>query len=77
MFEWVGWVATGVFAASYFCRRADRLRLIQAFAALLWIGYGVMIKAPPVIAANVVVAALALASALRRAPSEPGDASPR
>jgi uncharacterized integral membrane protein len=69
MFEWVGWVATGVFAASYFCRRADRLRAVQAFAAVLWIGYGVIIDAPPVIAANLVVAVLAAASALRRTPS--------
>jgi uncharacterized integral membrane protein len=69
MFEWVGWVATGVFAASYFCRRPERLRAVQACAALLWIGYGVIIKAPPVIAANLVVAVLAAASAIRRAPS--------
>lgn len=65
MFEWIGWLATGVFGASYFCRRPQRLRLVQAAAALLWIGYGVIIKAPPVIVANLVVAALAVASALR------------
>jgi uncharacterized integral membrane protein len=65
MFEWVGWVATGVFGASYFCRRPQQLRLVQAAAAVLWIGYGVIIKAPPVIVANLVVAGLAIVSALR------------
>ena len=66
MFEWLGWVATAIFAASYFCKRPDALRALQALAALLWIGYGVIIGAPPVIVANVVVAALAIFSAWRR-----------
>lgn len=60
MFEWIGWAATVVFAASYFCKQPLQLRLVQAFAALLWIAYGVLLKAPPVIVANVVVASLAL-----------------
>jgi hypothetical protein len=68
MLEWIGWVATAVFGASYFCKEETTLRRIQAFAAVLWIAYGVLIKAPPVIVANVVVASLALASTLRRAP---------
>jgi len=33
------------------------LRRIQALAALLWIGYGILIHAAPVIVANLVVAA--------------------
>ncbi|MDX2034670.1 MAG: YgjV family protein [Blastocatellia bacterium] len=65
MVEWIGWVATAVFAVSYFCRKAEALRRVQAFAALLWIGYGIVIKAPPVIVANVVVAAIALLSSLQ------------
>jgi uncharacterized integral membrane protein len=65
MFEWIGWIATGVFAVSYFCREAASLRRMQALAALLWIGYGVIIKAPPVIVANVVVAAIALVSSFQ------------
>ena len=68
MLEWIGWVATAVFGASYFCKEETTLRRIQASAAVLWIAYGVLIKAPPVIVANVVVASLALASTLRRAP---------
>ena len=67
MFEWIGWVATAAFAASYFCRQPATLRRVQALAALLWIGYGIIINAPPVIVANVVVAAIALGSSFQRA----------
>jgi hypothetical protein len=65
MFEWIGWVATATFATSYFCRKPALLRRIQALAALLWIGYGALIHAVPVIVANVVVAAFAAYSSLR------------
>ena len=65
MSDWIGWVATGVFAASYFCREPGRLRLTQAVAALLWLSYGIIINAPPVIAANIIVAGLALGSTLK------------
>jgi hypothetical protein len=69
MFEWIGWVATAIFGASYFCTRPDHLRRVQALAALLWIGYGLVIGAAPVVAANVVVAGLAVySSTLRRDP---------
>ncbi len=77
MVEWIGWVATAVFALSYFCRGAESLRRVQAFAALLWIGYGVVIKAPPVIVANVVVAAIAILSSLfSRPPVEAESEAP-
>ncbi len=66
MFEWIGWVATAVFAASYFFRRPASLRRIQALAAVLWIGYGIIIKAPPVIVANLVVAGVAMLSSFQR-----------
>jgi hypothetical protein len=66
MIESVGWVATAVFAVSYFCRRPVAMRRVQALAATLWIIYGVAIKAPPVIVANLVVAALAIISSFRR-----------
>lgn len=67
MLEWIGWIATTLFGLSYFCKRATTLRLVQASAAVLWIGYGVVIKAPPVVVANIVVATLALYSSLRAA----------
>ena len=66
MIEWFGWIATAVFAVSYFCRRPDAMRRVQALAATLWIVYGIAIKAPPVIVANLVVAALAIISSFRR-----------
>lgn len=67
----IGWVATAVFAISYFFRRPATLRKIQAFAACLWIIYGVAIGALPVIVANVIVAGAALYSSFRRAGSTP------
>ena len=60
MLEVLGWTATAVFAGSYFSREPLTLRRLQAGAALLWIAYGVLLKAPPVIVANVIVATLAL-----------------
>ena len=63
MADWIGWLATSIFASSYFCKRAVTLRWVQALAALVWIGYGFLIGAPPVIVANVVVASLAAFSA--------------
>jgi len=66
MIEWVGWIATAVFAASYFCRRPAAMRRVQALAATLWIVYGIAINAPPVIVANLVVAAVAIISSFQR-----------
>ncbi len=61
----IGWVATAVFAASYFTSRLSTLTKIQAVAACLWIAYGIRIGAVPVIAANLIVAGAALFSTLR------------
>jgi hypothetical protein len=65
MLEWIGWMATALFAASYLCKRPVALRAVQAVAALTWVGYGLIINARPVVVANVVVAAMAGYSALR------------
>jgi hypothetical protein len=65
MAETIGWVATAMFAASYFCKGPAALRYVQASAAGLWIVYGLLIGARPVVAANVAVASLALLSAFR------------
>ena len=62
---WIGWVATAVFASSYLCREAASLRRVQAAAAVLWVVYGVLIQAAPVIVANLIVAGVAIASSLR------------
>jgi hypothetical protein len=69
----VGWAATALFAASYFCREPRTLRLTQAGAALLWLAYGIALRATPVIVANVIVASLALWSAWSATPREPAD----
>ena len=67
MIESVGWLATAVFAGSYFCKEPSTLRRLQAAAAVLWIVYGVALGATPVIVANVIVASLALWSSLATA----------
>jgi hypothetical protein len=43
---------------------------VQALAALLWIGYGIFIKAAPVVAANVAVALSAIYSSRRQSASD-------
>lgn len=58
-FELIGWVATAVFASSYFWKQPQTLRRVQALAALLWVIYGVIIQALPVIVANLIVAGVA------------------
>jgi hypothetical protein len=67
--EALGWVATAVFVASYFFRRPESLARAQMAGALLWAAYGVLMKAPPVIAANVLV--LAAAAWKSRRPAAP------
>lgn len=62
MLSWIGWVATAVFASSYLCRSQVTLRRVQAGAAVLWVVYGVLIHALPVVVANAIVATVALYS---------------
>jgi hypothetical protein len=69
----VGWLATAVFAVSYFCK-GKQLRIVQGLAALLWMSYGLMIRAVPVVVANLIVSSLALYSAWRA--DEPPHANP-
>jgi hypothetical protein len=63
--DWIGWIATALFASSYFFKQPMALRKVQALAALLWVVYGLLIHALPVVVANVVVAAVAVGSGLR------------
>lgn len=62
---WVGWVATALFAVSYFVRREYDLLRLQTLSACLWITYGLAIGAMPVVTANVVVAGGASFKAFR------------
>ena len=59
MTETLGWVATAVFVSSYFFTRPAALRVVQMFGAALWMVYGFLIGAIPVIAANGLVFAAA------------------
>jgi len=62
----IGWLATAIFAISYFCKRTTTLRRVQGLAALAWATYGVLIHSLPFIVANVIVASLAFGSSLWR-----------
>jgi hypothetical protein len=64
--EALGWAATCVFVASYFFAKPSRLRGFQMAGALLWMSYGVLIGALPVIVANVLVFAAAAWTLLRK-----------
>lgn len=78
MLQGIGWGATALTVASYFCRDPRVLRRVQAVAALVWMTYGFLIKAPPIIAANVLVASVAAWTAWRGAGQAPpaGGAGP-
>jgi hypothetical protein len=71
--EGLGWAATCVFVASYFFAKPSRLRGFQMLGALLWITYGVLIGARPVIIANLLVFAAAAWTALRKASALAGS----
>lgn len=55
MTQYLGWAATAVFVGSYFCGRPEQLRRVQMAGALMWVLYGLLIGAAPVVAANVLV----------------------
>jgi len=57
--DYLGWSATFVFVASYFCGRVTALRRTQMAGAALWIVYGSLLKAYPVVVANLLVFAAA------------------
>jgi hypothetical protein len=63
--QWIGWAATAMTITSYFCRNQVTLRRVQAGAALVWMTYGFLIHAPPIVAANVLVASVAAWSSWR------------
>ena len=65
----VGWAATAVFVGSYFFASPILLRRAQMIGALLWMTYGILIGAAPVIVANVLVFSAAAWTAFRKAPT--------
>ncbi len=64
-YDWIGWVATAVFASSYRCKDPSRLRQVQAAAACMWVIYGAIIGSAPVLVANLLVAGVAAWSSAR------------
>jgi hypothetical protein len=62
--QWLGWLATGIFVSSYFLKKSGALRVMQMCGAALWILYGFLIRAPPVIVANALVFAAAAGTTL-------------
>ena len=59
MVEYLGWLATAVFVGSYLCKGPDALKRVQMIGALMWVVYGLLIRATPVVAANLLVFAAA------------------
>ncbi len=72
MIEYLGWSATAVFVASYVCNRADMLRRVQMAGALMWVAYGLVIHAYPVVVANLLVFGAAWATAWRQSSAPVG-----
>ena len=65
MTDTLGWVATAVFVGSYFFTRPALLRVAQMSGATLWIVYGALIGAIPVVVANGLVFAAAAFTLMR------------
>jgi hypothetical protein len=63
--DYLGWAATVVFVGSYFCKRPEALRAVQMAGGMMWVIYGVLAQAPPVVAANVLVVSAAAWTAFR------------
>ena len=59
MIQYLGWVATAVFVGSYLCKGAAALKRMQMIGALMWVVYGLVIGATPVVAANLLVFSVA------------------
>lgn len=79
MTQILGWVATAVFVGSYFFSRPAALRAVQMVGATLWIVYGFLIEATPVIAANALVfaaAAWTCFAARKSSARAPAEAAP-
>ncbi|HET7218836.1 MAG TPA: hypothetical protein VFJ02_12360 [Vicinamibacterales bacterium] len=70
--DYLGWLATAVFVSSYFCSRPEALTRVQMVGALMWIVYGVLIGASPVVVANLLVFAAAAWTTARIARTRAG-----
>lgn len=71
MTDTLGWIATAIFVGSYFFTRPALLRATQMAGAALWIVYGVLIGAIPVVVANGLVFAAAAWTLVRARQAAP------
>lgn len=76
MTEYLGWAATAVFVASYFFRQPQSLRAVQMLGAAMWVAYGVLIQAAPVVVANVLVFSAAAWTIVRARLASPAIPAP-
>ena len=53
--DYLGWTATAVFVSSYFYNGSTALRRTQMAGSVLWMLYGVVMHAAPVVVANLLV----------------------
>lgn len=65
----LGWLATAVFVLSYFCAGRRRQTVVQMLGASLWVAYGGVIGASPVVVANVAVFGAAAWALARQRPT--------
>lgn len=75
MIDYLGWAATAVFVGSYVCKEAAALKRVQMIGALMWVCYGLLIGATPVVAANLLVFGAAAWALARSTPAAPGRAT--
>jgi hypothetical protein len=67
--ELLGWAATAVFVGSYFFKRPELLVRVQMAGAVMWVAYGLLMRAPPVVVANLLVMGAAAWKAFAPRPS--------
>ncbi|BDG05544.1 hypothetical protein [Anaeromyxobacter oryzae] len=63
--EALGWAATATFIASYLFSRTELLVRAQMVGGVMWVIYGALVHAKPVVAANVLVVCAAAWKAWR------------
>jgi hypothetical protein len=69
MVDYLGWTATAVFVSSYFYTGASGLRRSQMAGSVLWMAYGTVMHAAPVVVANLLVLCAAAWTARRSEPA--------
>ncbi|MEP7324747.1 MAG: YgjV family protein [Gemmatimonadota bacterium] len=65
MNDLIGYLATAAVLLSYLFKNPTTLRRVQALAAVLWMLYGILLHAYPVIVANVLITAIAVWSSVK------------